>query len=607
MNVLCAPLVTFAPALSGDERAPLRACVLAWAQKRPRSVYADTVAGMAATVRARQAPRATSFLLFDLHRLILYDETAAGDYPRLDSVMQFIADAHPIVPFGLLLADAGAQPLLYGPEVVDAVLSLWPDPVPGVVRVADVVTGEVTAVEAREHPECTSHAGTEAPVVLRDVWVGESLRVAGPGQTDGLLSAAAGVIRRLVDQVDETSLPGTMARGVGPDQRSHTCFGKDLRPRASRSIAAYEALERFQVSFRSNDMPLVYGSYDELRGTSVDPATLFFSIHGRLPAGVMRYDPQVPLYWTRATDLLDSRTALVPAQEVWFNTSGLPGEHRFVRSTTSGSAVGGSVEEAATFALLEAIERDAFLVTWYLQPRCHRIDPDSIAYEPFQLLRRRWESRFPHLALRFIDIMTDTRVPTVLLVAAAHPGHVPRVRVAAATRLSVGRAAFAALKDLTDSRSTIFPPHLARARELLRDPSHIRTPEDHCYYYCFDETFSRLDFLDLDSPPDITAEEVNGRALIGCQERYNLRELLVRVAENIRAIGGSVLLKDLTHPALADRGVRCVRAITPGLYPLWFGSPRFAVTDRLRRLAQARTMRTVRTAEDCNLQIHPFP
>ena len=95
---------------------------------------------------------------------------------------------------------------------------------------------------------------------------------------------------------------------------------------------------------------------------------------------------------------------------------------------------------------------------------------------------------------------------------------------------------------------------------------------------------------------------------IRSRSRYNLRQVLAQIAERAAAQDVSLLIKDISHPSLAARGLACAKALTPGLYPMWFGygNQRFAVTERLRRLSLDLCGRPLESAADCNLEIHPF-
>jgi len=129
----------------------------------------------------------------------------------------------------------------------------------------------------------------------------------------------------------------------------------------------------------------------------------------------------------------------------------------------------------------------------------------------------------------------------------------------------------------------------------------IVQPADHGALYALDETFDRLDFVDFDGGPRIDVQEVQERGLIATAtppELNDLRQVLERLSRHLEGCGARVFFKDITHPAVRERGLHCVKAITPGLYPLWFGhgKRRFGVTAGLERLG----------APPYNLEVHPF-
>jgi ribosomal protein S12 methylthiotransferase accessory factor len=420
-----------------------------------------------------------------------------------------------------------------------------------------------------------------------------------------LQSAAFGPVRSRHAEVDEVGLCAATAR-LQLDRGTHTvfCHGRGLRPADAGRVAMCEALERVHI-FHGPGEPLVHGSYADVADRAVDPRELFIGTY----AGQPTFSDLEPIYWTWAWELPRGRARLVPAQEIWFRT-GAPGpERQLVAATSNACALGGSFEEAALFAILEAVERDAYLIGWYLRRSWRRIDLDAVRLEPFQLLRRRWEASYPGYGLCLFDATTDTGIPAVAGVAVRHTGDGPRTFHSAAARLSTDQACLVALKDLCGFRAQLSPERQAELRPLLDEPGRVRTPEDHYHLFALEESFERLAFLDLDpASPGIAPADVDQGAVITPAEQYDLRDLLVRVSAHLEGVGVSVLLKDITHSELAGFGQRCVRAFTPGLFPLWFGygEQRFALTERLRRLAHDYTGRDITDPRDCNLEMHPF-
>lgn len=616
-------MISFAEPFSAPANATLRAAIATLAFGRTRApLHVDTVLGSYLRFERGEKPvdSPTSYLLFDPHRVVLYDDLLGPDAVRIDSVVRALVDAYPFQPIERLLEFVGGEPyrFLYRLDTLEILPLLWGSNQPGIVTIADLLTAEIVRTPAQLHPAAgpvrwarARPAVADEPVLpfqLHDCWTDASLRVSGLRDLQSLVSPL-GIVREERTASSFSLIPFAVTRlAWDRGRRMELCYGKDLQPARASVAAICEATERFQVAFIPPEEPLVYGSYAEVRERAIDPRALFFSDvtspSGRVPV----YADEVPMYWAWAGEPLGGKPVLVPAQEIWFGTSRLPGENRFIWTTTSGCAVGNCFEEAALFALFEAIERDSFMTMWYLRRGCDRVKLSSIDHEPFQLLRRRWQAMFPDYGLFLFDLTADTAIPTVAAIAVRSHGEGRRTFHAAATRLSMEGACFAALKDLSGFVPSFTPEKRERSLTLLHGPDRISGPEDHFDLYALDEVFERLSFLNFGPAEELDAREINCRSVIPAQPRYNLQSVIERIASHLQSLGVSVLLKDITHASVEPYGLRAVRAITPGLFPIWFGARarRFAVTDRLRRLALEWQGVSVTRPEDCNLSVHPF-
>lgn len=622
--------ITFAAALRAKPNAALRQKVLSDLTSCPGTlrVRVDTVPAALARLGRASRSRRGVHLLLDLHRVLLYDATGRG-VPGIDSVLRSLADAYPCQPRALVVEHARVHPyrFLYALGSLDVVPLLWAVRQVGVLSVADLLTGEIRHTTARPHPE-SARAGDSAPTVIhygtshglfpprpqrvRRRWTDATLRAELRADLADLISVDAGVIRDRIDLMSHASLPISVTRVADPrGSQPHICSGKGTQRDAAALVATCEALERYHIAFKRPREQLVCAAFSELTvERAVDPRTLFF---GSAPSaahseGFAPYTDAQPMLWTWATELGSERSLLIPAQEVWFNTDRFPGERRFVNTTSSGCAVGNSLEEASLFALLEAIERDAYLTGWYVRRRCSRIDLDAIRHESFQLLRKRWHAAFPSYDFALYDITSDTRIPAVAGIAFRLRGTGPRTFHATAARLCAERACYAVLKDLTGFAPEVPPERRARWSELLADPARIRTPENHFEFYALDDAMDRIDVAFGASGHITDTTAMNRACVVPEAARYDLRSVLHQVAGHLQTIGASILIKDITHAEFRRRGIRCVKAVTPNLYPLWFGlaSARFSVTPRLQRLAREFTGRPLTTREDFNVSVHPL-
>jgi ribosomal protein S12 methylthiotransferase accessory factor len=481
----------------------------------------------------------------------------------------------------------------------------------------DFISGDIRFSEGRLHAEVAESVNWPSldpskKLKLSRCVVGQNLRHPGsdpPTALESVPSPDLGLIRgeRLI--IHSSSLPVSVNRLGFRQGLSMMCSGKATKPSQAIQVARCEALERYQTMFQSPTCLLTYGSRQDLQDKTVDPRLLFFDTVRRKPEDKrVEYTDRLPIYWAWADGLVNSERRLVPAQEVWFNTDRFKDEHICITNTTNACAVGQCLEEAALFALFEAIERDAFLTTWYLRRTCGQITASSVRFEPFQLLWARLRVRFPNYRFHFFDIRSDIIVPSVVAIAVRNSGTGPKMLLTAATHLLAERAMFSALKDLGVSLSSHVQGYQDGGSEhFFLHPQDVANPDDHRALYSLDQSFARLSFLGFDAPPRLTCEDVNHHSWFAKQESFDLKDVLECLSERLNGLDVQVLLKDISHPEMAAAGLRCVKATGIGLYPMWFGyyGIRFAITPRLKKLA-AQWGAPILNESDINLELHPF-
>ncbi len=607
------PEIRFGASLGRSGNAALRARVEALAAMLDRPLVVDSVLALSGGGRRENqiSARPVTYLLFDLQHVFLYDEVQEGA-PRIDSAVRSIIDGYGAQPLELLArhVEEGAFQPSVPLESLDLLPSLWAGFRPGVLTALGLTTGQIERAAVNLHPFSPGTGLEPHPDSgprFRQRLTGTSLRQRPPTGLEDFVSRLVGVVRRQQTIWDYMSLPvGISLVMWNGGRRQELCFGKGVCEESAAAVAICEALERFQVAYHRSGQELIYGTLQEIArewpGPIVGPRDLFFGCSPECPEDLLTvYRDDMPMHWTRACSVFGDEV-LVPAQEIWYSIREPPGEPVLVEQTTNGYALGSCVEEAALFALLEAIERDAYLLMWYLRRPCAEIDPDSITDERFQLLRHRWELEFRNYSFHLFDITADTGIPSVVACAVRRRGQGPKFFQGVATRLSAEHACRVALEDIASFSRHMDDSRRQRGRHMLAHPEEILRPADHGTLYGMDEPFDRLGFLDFDGGPQLDVQDVQRRGLIATvapPELYDLREVLERLSRHLEGCGARVFFKDITHPAVAERGMRCVKAITPGLYPLWFGhrKRRFGITPRLERFGGA---------PPYNLEVHPF-
>ncbi len=72
--------------------------------------------------------------------------------------------------------------------------------------------------------------------------------------------------------------------------------------------------------------------------------------------------------WVWGYSFLKERPILIPELLAYYS---LGYEEGFVYETSNGCALGGSLEEAIFYGIMEIVERDSFLMTWYAELALH--------------------------------------------------------------------------------------------------------------------------------------------------------------------------------------------------------------------------------------------
>jgi ribosomal protein S12 methylthiotransferase accessory factor len=368
----------------------------------------------------------------------------------------------------------------------------------------------------------------------------------------------------------------------------------------------------------------------------------------------MAYRPDVPMDWAYGHQLDDGEAWLVPADVAFYayeyrhrldrqaarrgrlgsgggggggsgggsgsgsgsGSHGDPGEgHRvhFFAESSSGCALGSSLEEAALHALVELVERDSFLMAWCRRVPLPAIDHRCVADPTSQMLLDAIASR--GFDVHLLATTYDLGVPSVWALAVNRSPHaVPATFSAAGSSPVPGDAVRAALWELTQLVAGPLDWDVDAVRPLLDDPSLVVTIEDHVHLYAMPERRDRVTEV-LGGPTTTLDEAFPGWPQQLCQAAQgDVRGALDYLLAQCRRAGlHQVLVVDQSTREHLDLGLRVARVVVPGILPMCFGSPQQRLSGLARReQALARNGRAPADARaqaeaDVLLDPHPFP
>jgi ribosomal protein S12 methylthiotransferase accessory factor len=471
-------------------------------------------------------------------------------------------------------------------------------------------------------PQMAPPGAAEPPVAM--VWQTRPSAEKVPLRGAGSAAVRDQEWRRLVDHRvgpvvhvrRDSRAPFAMSSAVLPASRSEG-HGRHVNFDQARRVAILEAYERLggfpHQSEVVRDLP-----YDEAGDLAVDPARLGRYSPAQLAhpnSRVREYRPDEPMDWAYGYRLGDGQACLLPADVAFYGYHyPLPSgdrRDRYFAESSSGCALGNSLEEAALHGLLELIERDSFLLAWCRRVPLPAITVASVSDPTSRMLLATIESR--GFEVHLLVTTYDLAVPTVWALAVNRlRDAVPATLSAAGSGAVPGEAVRAALWELTQLAAHPVDWDIASVEPLVADPSQVDSLEDHVHLYAMPDMRDRVTEV-LGGQAVALDEAFAGWPEQLCQAAGgDVRGALDHVAGLCREAGlDEAFVVDQSTTEHVDLGLRVARVVVPGMLPMCFGSPqqRLGGLPRRERALAAIGRGPAHDAGDDALlhDPHPFP
>ncbi len=351
----------------------------------------------------------------------------------------------------------------------------------------------------------------------------------------------------------------------------------------SERYGLLEGLERYAGQFPRARAADIFDSYQNLAPDALDPracgeyAPEFYAHHADFYAP---FDPATPMHWTWGHSLRDDKPILVPEQLVFY-LDRRPYK-KFVQECSNGCASGSCVEEAVLHAMLELLERDAFLLAWHGAARLPEIDLTSCRDPRIRFM----QDRIARLGygMRLFDMRADLPVPTVMAVAERRDGRPGTLCFGAGAGFEPEDAVRSAMSE-TASYVPGFDERVGAREPLLRqmvdDYSLVHELAHHSGLYGLPEMAEHADFL-FDAPRKRSVDALYDGWLGERPGGLDLSDDVRFLTERFAALGSDVIVVDQTCPEQEPIGIRTVSVIAPGLIPIDFGWERQRVLHHPR-------------------------
>jgi len=383
--------------------------------------------------------------------------------------------------------------------------------------------------------------------------------------------------------------------------------GRTRSYRASRLTAVLEALERYGGVSPGGRHTVVRSAYADIIGHAVHPDS--FGTHAdenydRPGFAFRRFSEDTVCRWVWGYSFAKAQPLLVPENQVYYYAQHMPeGEQPFVFEISNGCALGSCLEEAILHGLLEVVERDAFLLTWYARLPVPVLDPARATDLAVPMQVAAITAETGHRVLCF-DTTMEHGVPSVWVMAVDHDRRAgrPATAHAAGAALTLEKATMNALSELGPLLADIirrYPAEVDRAEAMVRDPEQVATMHDHSILYAATGAADRLKFLT--GHADAPGAGFGGNRFTGTDLTADLQAM----TDAVTAAGMDVVVVDQTTPEHVAGGFRCVKVLVPGALPMTFGH-QYRRLDNLPRLASAGGLLGHQPPQPVT-DPHPFP
>ena len=379
------------------------------------------------------------------------------------------------------------------------------------------------------------------------------------------------------------------------------CGGNALSADPAQAAALGEAVERSSTCQLLHD-DLLIARHCDIADEALDPmAWDLFDPRTRAAAGFPYPAPsrQVELSWVWGFSLTQNRPVRIPASRVFSPFRNVAPADSFDGPIISGYSTNATIEEAIYGALMEVIERDAFMISWANQLRLPRlaIDPTT----PGEVGQYLAAFAACGIEVRCVLAHLDLGAHAVIAIARSHQDGDPSSVISAAADMDAAAACRKALKELSANRLTVRHEMLSAGSELPSpDPQVVIEERAHGLLYARPDMASLL---------DVWWDSGNLVPLPSAPRDTGITSRLRSCVEVLMQAGLEVAVIDLTAPAMGALGLRTVKVLVPGAYPMNFDGrfPHFGGA-RMRRAPVVAGLRdTPIDFKDLCTIPHPFP
>lgn len=431
-----------------------------------------------------------------------------------------------------------------------------------------------------------------------------------------VLSKNFGIITTLLDNY-EGPFPIAVAMLPLEDGRDEPGTGRTDSIEKSRAVALLEAFERYGGFLPRGKKVNIYADYNKLKNSGFNMFDLKKAILNQnsitnesLYKNIKFYfDKSQNYHWVYGYSLTKQRSLLVPEALAYYGVVLKGDDYRkeiLTYEISNGCSVGSSLLEATYHSLLEILERDAFLTSWYTDRKIRRIILDDVFLSEDSKLKSEFEifKKYYHeFRIDIYDISCEFHIPVVLMTVTRKEIDKKQMNFmcAAAADENIYDAVEKALHEISSIFMGLqkkFKDEYQNIQKKAEDLISVETMDDHSMVWGYYKNLKDIKFADQVSDV-ISISEWDKQHETICSLNSSFKKLIYE----LNACGKEVIIVNQTTEEMSRINMSCAKVFVPGLLPMTFGASNARIS--LERIKEIEEM------EHSKLNIrfipHPFP
>lgn len=430
------------------------------------------------------------------------------------------------------------------------------------------------------------------------------------------LSKNFGIITTLLDNFDGP-FPISVATLPLENGRDEFGTGRTSFLEKSRAIALFEAMKRYGGFVPRAKKTIIFESYNALKAEGreiLDVGRLILNQDSVINAGIytndkFRFSYDEPYHWIYGYDLTNQKALLLPETVAYYGMTIKSEKYRreiIAYEVSNGCSVGATLTESAYGGILEVVERDAFLTSWYTTRSIRRLVLDKffmLRRENFQIEFEKFQNFYSDYRVDIYEISCETRIPVVLMTLTRKRIVVDQMNFmcAAAADVDVVEAMRKAMHEISSIFVGLQKRFKDEYEQIVKKAENmwkVETMDDHSLIWGYYKNLGKINFANQ------VSESINVSQYIKTRKKFDcLNEVFKAVLEDLKRNGRDVIFINQTTPEMQLMKIYCCKILIPGLLPMTFGAKNARVS--LKRIKELE--KKERRSLGINFTPHPFP